>query len=91
MHKKDVTTKGDGHGIGLHNVSEILNRYDNIYLYGFAIGATAVMLACFLNTTITPFIYLIVLFWVMPSVLQMMGRTQKGMVMVSAFIMCLKY
>lgn len=31
MHKKDVTTKGDGHGIGLHNVSEILNRYDNIY------------------------------------------------------------
>lgn len=31
MHKKDVTTKGEGHGIGLHNVSEILNRYDNIY------------------------------------------------------------
>ena len=31
MHKKDVTTKGAGHGIGLHNVSEILNRYDNIY------------------------------------------------------------
>lgn len=31
MHKKDVTTKGDGHGIGLHNVSEILNRYNNIY------------------------------------------------------------
>ncbi|MCI9060365.1 MAG: ATP-binding protein, partial [Lachnospiraceae bacterium] len=22
---------GNGHGIGLHNVSEILNRYDNIY------------------------------------------------------------
>ncbi|MDE6388525.1 MAG: GHKL domain-containing protein [Lachnospiraceae bacterium] len=31
MHKKEVTTKGRGHGIGLSNVSEILNRYDNIY------------------------------------------------------------
>lgn len=31
MYKKEVTTKGNGHGIGLHNVSEILNRYDNIY------------------------------------------------------------
>ncbi len=31
MYKKDVTTKGDGHGIGLYNVSGILNRYDNIY------------------------------------------------------------
>lgn len=31
MYKKDVTTKGDGHGIGLHNVSEILNHYNNIY------------------------------------------------------------
>ena len=31
MHKKEATTKGDGHGIGLYNVSEILNRYDNIY------------------------------------------------------------
>ena len=31
MHKKGVTTKGDGHGVGLCNVSEILNRYDNIY------------------------------------------------------------
>lgn len=31
MHKKDITTKGEGHGIGLHNVFEILNRYDNIY------------------------------------------------------------
>ena len=29
--KKEVTTKGAGHGIGLYNVSEILNRYDNIY------------------------------------------------------------
>ena len=31
MYKKEITTKGAGHGIGLHNVSEILNRYDNIY------------------------------------------------------------
>ena len=31
MYKKEVTTKGAGHGIGLYNVSEILNRYDNIY------------------------------------------------------------
>ena len=31
MHKKEVTTKENGHGIGLSNVSEILNRYDNIY------------------------------------------------------------
>ncbi len=31
MHKRDITTKGTGHGIGLYNVSEILYRYDNIY------------------------------------------------------------
>ncbi len=31
MHQKGVTTKGAGHGIGLYNVSGILNRYDNIY------------------------------------------------------------
>ncbi len=31
MQKKGITTKGDGHGIGLSNVSEILNRYDHIY------------------------------------------------------------
>ena len=43
-------------------------------IYGFAVGATAVMITCFLNTTITPFIYLIILFWVMPSVLQLMGQ-----------------
>ena len=43
-------------------------------IYGFAIGATAVMITCFLSTTITPFIYLIILFWVMPSVLQLMGQ-----------------
>ena len=48
-------------------------------IYGFAIGATAVMLTCFHNTTITPFIYLIVLFWVMPSVLQMIGQKITGL------------
>jgi two-component system sensor histidine kinase AgrC len=31
MLKKEVTTKGAGHGIGLYNVSEVLNRYNNIY------------------------------------------------------------
>lgn len=31
MYKKGVTTKGTGHGFGLYNVSEILNRYNNIY------------------------------------------------------------
>ena len=31
MYKKDVTTKGEDHGLGLHNVAEILNRYDNVY------------------------------------------------------------
>ena len=31
MYKRDVTTKGEGHGLGLHNVSEILNRYDHIF------------------------------------------------------------
>ena len=30
MLKKEVTTKGTGHGIGLYNVSEILNHYDNV-------------------------------------------------------------
>ena len=43
-------------------------------IYGFAVGATAVMAACFLNATITPFIFLIVLFWVMPSILNMIGE-----------------
>lgn len=43
-------------------------------IYGFAIGATAVMVTCFYNTTIIPFIYLIVLFWVMPGILQMIGQ-----------------
>jgi len=52
-------------------------------IYGFAIGATAVMLTCFYNTTITPFIYLMVLFWVMPSILQLIGQkiTALGKVM----------
>ncbi len=31
MYKKEVTTKETGHGIGLYNVSVILNRYNNIY------------------------------------------------------------
>lgn len=53
----------------------IIEKEILIYMiYGFDIGATAVMLTCFLNTTITPFIYLIVLFWVMPSILQMIGE-----------------
>lgn len=43
-------------------------------IYGFAIGATAVMIACLRNSTITSFIYLIVLFWVMPGILQMIGQ-----------------
>ncbi len=46
-----------------------------IYMvYGFAIGATAVMFTCFYNTTITPLIYLIILFWVMPGILQIAGQ-----------------
>ena len=31
MQKKDVTTKGSGHGLGLYNVYEILNKYSNIF------------------------------------------------------------
>lgn len=48
-------------------------------IYGFAVGATAVMVTCFLNTTITPFIFLIVLFWVMPSILNMIGEKIKAL------------
>ena len=52
-----------------------IGRERLIYMiYGFAIGATAVMITCFYQTTITPFIYLIVLFWVMPGILQMIGQ-----------------
>ena len=52
-----------------------IGRESLIYMiYGFAIGATAVMITCFYQTTITPFIYLIVLFWVMPGILQMIGQ-----------------
>ena len=52
-------------------------------IYGFAIGATALMITCFLHTAITPFIYLVVLFWVMPGLLQMIGQkiTALGKVM----------
>ena len=32
------------------------------------------MIACLRNSTITSFIYLIVLFWVMPGILQMIGQ-----------------
>ena len=31
LEKKDMTTKGAGHGLGLYNVSEILKNYNNIY------------------------------------------------------------
>ena len=31
LQKKDVTTKGEGHGLGLYSVSEILRSYNNIY------------------------------------------------------------
>ena len=61
-----------------------IGRESLIYMiYGFAIGATAILITCFLNTTITPFIYLIVLFWIMPSVLQLIGQkiTALGKVM----------
>ncbi len=62
----------------------IIGKEILIYMiYGFAIGATAVMITCFLNTTITPFIYLIILFWIMPSILQLIGQkiTAMGKVM----------
>ena len=63
---------------------ETIGKVILIYMiYGFAVGATAVMVTCFLNTTITPFIYLIVLFWIMPSILNMIGQKitalEKGM------------
>ncbi len=31
MYKKGVSTKGDDHGLGLHNVSVILGKYDNVF------------------------------------------------------------
>ena len=43
-------------------------------LYGFAIGAIAIMITCLQPNTITPFIYSIVLFWVMPGILQMISQ-----------------
>lgn len=59
-----------------------------IYLiYGFAIGATAVMITCFRNSTITSFIYLIVLFWVMPSILQMIGQKIAGLERVMDYVL----
>lgn len=66
----------------------IIGKEMLIYMiYGFAIGATAVMLTCFRNTTITPFIYLIVLFWVMPSVLQMIGNKITGLEKVMDYVL----
>ena len=56
-------------------------------IYGFAIGATAVMLTCFHNTTITPFIYLIVLFWVMPGILQMIGQKITGLEKIMDYVL----
>lgn len=56
-------------------------------IYGFAIGAAAVMITCFHNSTITPFIYLIVLFWVMPSVLQMIGQKITGLEKVMDYVL----
>lgn len=53
----------------------IIGKEILIYMiYGFAIGATAIMLICFCQTTITPFIYLMILFWIMPGLLQMIGQ-----------------
>ena len=53
----------------------IIGKEILIYMiFGFAIGATAVMIACFYHTTIIPFIYLMVLFLVMPSILQIIGQ-----------------
>lgn len=55
-------------------------------IYGFVIGATGVMITCFHNTTITPFIFLIVLFWVMPSILQMIGQKITGLEKVMEYV-----
>lgn len=66
----------------------IIGKEILIYMiYGFAIGATAVMITCFLNTTITPFIYLIVLFWVMPGILQMLGQKIAGLKKVMDYVL----
>ncbi len=52
-----------------------LVHYMLVYmLYGFAVGAIAIMITCLVPNTITPFIYIIVLFWVMPGILQMIAH-----------------
>ena len=56
-------------------------------IYGFAIGATAVMITCVRNSTIMPFIYLIVLFWMMPGILQMMGQKMAGLDKVMDYVL----
>lgn len=43
-------------------------------IYGFLIGAVALLITVIHNTTITPFIFLICLFWVLPGLLQMIGQ-----------------
>lgn len=43
-------------------------------IYGFGIGAAALVITVIHNTTIIPFIYLICLFWIMPSILQIIGQ-----------------
>ena len=38
------------------------------------IGAAALLITVIHNTTITPFIFLICMFWILPSLLQMIGQ-----------------
>lgn len=53
----------------------ILGKEILIYLiYGFMIGAAALLITVIHNTTITPFIFLICMFWILPSLLQMIGQ-----------------
>lgn len=67
---------------------ETIGKEILIYMiYGFAVGATAVMVTCFLNTTITPFIFLIVLFWVMPGVLNMIGEKISALEKVMEYVL----
>lgn len=67
---------------------ETIGKEILIYMiYGFSIGATAVMLTCFYHTTITPFICLIVLFWVMPSILQLIGQKIAAMQKIMDYVL----
>lgn len=56
----------------------ILSAFQNIVymsgayaLYGFVAAAGAVLLTTFLKSTVMPFIYLIILYWVFPGVLEL--------------------